>query len=105
MNGGEFESPKILGMRELPAQSPAEIAETQKRVWFKIEASMTPVYKTRQLAWRKKLLASARQRKLNGVEPLELQISTAFIRRNREPLEGVVLLKTFIVGLGCENER
>ena len=102
MNFGKFEPPQILATRELPAQSPAEIAGTQKRIWFKIEASMTPVYKTRQLEWRKKLLASARQRELNGVEMLELQISTARIRRNREPLEGVALLKKTAAGWNVE---
>lgn len=90
MNGGDFEPPKILATRELPAQSAAEIAGRQKRIWFKIEARMTPQYAARRVAYLKQLLNRPEQQKPFGDETLRR--SLARMQRNQQIIQGMATL-------------
>ena len=90
MNGGDFEPPKILATRDLPAQSPAEIAGTQKRIWFKIEERMMPNYKARRIAFLQQLINGSKQQK--PFEDETLHRSLALLQRNRQINQGVATL-------------
>lgn len=89
----DFEPATILGMRELPAQTPAERAGTEKRMWFKVEVRATKNYAARRVAYYQKELASPRERKSWGEKPLRLSLARA--QRNRQIVQGVArLIKT-----------
>ena len=90
MNMGDFEPPKILTTRELPAQSPAEIAGTQKRFEFKIEERMTPGYKERRVSYLKQLLNGPKQQR--PFEDATLRLSLARMQRNRQVVQGKATL-------------
>ncbi len=90
MNMGDFEPPQILATRELPAQSSAEIAGTQRRVWFKIEERVTPNYKARRVAFLQQLLDGPKQQR--PFEDETLNRSLARLQRNRQITQGVATL-------------
>lgn len=88
MNSHEFEPPQILELRELPAISPAEIAGTQKRVWFKIEQRMTPSYQSRRVAFLKRLI----QQRSEPWENKTLRQTLNRMQRNHQITQGVAIL-------------
>lgn len=90
MNGGDFEPPKVLATRELPAQSVAEIAGKEKRIWFKMEERMTPQYAARRVAYLKQLLN--RPETQRPFEDDTLRRSLARMQRNRQITQGVARL-------------
>ena len=90
MNGGDFEPPKILALRELPAKNPAEIAGTQKRIAFEIEERMTPNYQARRVAYLKQLINAPEREK--PFEDRTLRLSLVRLQRNRQITKGVAWL-------------
>lgn len=92
-NSGDFEAPIVLGMQELPPQTPAERAGLERRVKFQVEARMTSNYRARRLAWLQRLIASPVGHKDYGIRPLRLSI--ARIKRNSHIIRGTArLVKT-----------
>ena len=93
MNGGDFDAPKTVMTRELPARSAAEIAGTQTRIWFQIEMRMTPQYAARRVAYLKQLINGPEQEKPFDDETLRLSLKR--MQRNSQIIQGTAtLIKT-----------
>ena len=90
MNHSELEAPRIIAMRELPAQSPAEIAGAQRRVWFKIEERMTPSYQARRVDFARRMLKRSEQQQEG--EDKTMRLTLARMQRNRQITQGVATL-------------
>ena len=90
MNSHEFEPPKILELRELPAQSPDEIAGTQRRIQFVVEERMTPQYQTRRINFARQMLKGSERD--NRAEDTTLRETLARMQRNRHITQGIATI-------------
>ncbi|MBW3635894.1 MAG: hypothetical protein KY445_05425 [Armatimonadetes bacterium] len=87
----QYATPRILELRELAPQTPAERAGLERRVAFHIEVSATKDYAARRVAYLESRLKSAYEKKRMGEDALRSSLRR--VRTNAYSIRGVVTLQ------------
>jgi hypothetical protein len=102
-------TPKILELRELAPQTPAERAGLERRVAFHIKVSATENYRARRISYLESRLKSAQEKTAWGEAALRSSLrrvranSHPFVawRHSKRPRKAGRLMKKVSIGAGC----